>query len=397
MAEHLLVLNAGSSSLKFAAYTLANEVSAARFAGQVEGIGAATHFIARDAQGTRLAERQFEANAAIDHAGAVGLVIEWLERAMDGGIVTAVGHRVVHGGAHFAAPVRLDDSILAELRALVPLAPLHQPHNLAGIDAAMRHFPGVPQVVCFDTAFHRTQPWEAETFALPPRFFAAGIRRYGFHGLSYEYIARSIAAEDAALGAGRLVVAHLGNGASLCAIANGNSMATTMGFTALDGVPMGTRSGSIDPGLVLHMLDTLGMSAAEVAHLLYHDSGLKGMSGISQDVRAIKAAADAGNAAAGQALAHFAYRVRREIGALAAVLGGIDALVFTAGIGENACTLRAAITDGLAFLGIAIDPARNEANANEISPPGAPVRVLVRPTDEERMVALHTRTLLAAN
>jgi acetate kinase len=285
----------------------------------------------------------------------------------------------------------VDLGVMAELQELVALAPLHQPHNLAGIAAAARRFRGVPQVACFDTAFHRTQPFVADSFALPPEFHASGIRRYGFHGLSYEYIARRLASEDSRLGAGRLVVAHLGNGASLCAIAGGRAQGSTMGFTALDGVPMGTRCGQIDPGVVLYMIDTLGMTTAEVSRLLYSGAGLKGLSGISHDVREIEAT---GGEAAERALGYFAYRVRREIAALAAALGGIDALVFTAGIGENARGLRARICDGLGFLGIAVDPARNAANAPEISPQDAPIRVLVRRTDEERMIAEHTRHLL---
>jgi acetate kinase len=385
----LLVLNAGSSSLKFAAYTLESATPLERFAGQVEGLGAQARFTAHNAAGTTLASTVLPEPAS--HAQAVAAVIAWLEHALEGTRVAAVGHRVVHGGPHHAAPARIDAALLADLQALIPLAPLHQPHNLAGIDAAMAHFPGVPHIACFDTAYHRTQPWEAETFALPPRFYDQGIRRYGFHGLSYEFIARTLAAEHPALAAGRVIVAHLGNGASLCAMQSGRSIATTMGFTALDGVPMGTRSGSIDPGVILHMLDTLGMSTAEVARLLYSGSGLKGMSGISQDVREIEAA---GTEQARRALAHFAWRVRREIGALAATLGGLDALVFTAGIGEHSAPLRAAICDNLGFLGIALDPARNAAHAPVIS--AAATQVLVRHTDEERIMALHTLEALAA-
>ncbi len=286
----------------------------------------------------------------------------------------------------------IDLGVMAELQDLVPLAPLHQPHNLAGIAAAAKRFRGVPQVACFDTAFHRTQAWEAEAFALPPRLFEQGIRRYGFHGLSYEFVSRQLAAEDPVLGRGRLVIAHLGNGASLCAVAGGRSRATTMGFTALDGVPMGTRCGQLDPGAVLHMLGPMGMTHAEVTHLLYSESGLKGLSGVSQDVREIEAA---GTEAAERALAHFAFRVRREIGALAACIGGVDALVFTAGIGENARGLRARVCEGLQFLGIEVDAGRNAAGAAEISPPGARTRVLVRRTDEERMIAEHTLDLVA--
>lgn len=389
----VLVLNAGSSSLKFAAFEVVTQGLELRCAGQVEGIGAAPRFVAKGADAGVLVDRRWDGGGAPgSHAEALGVIIDWLDGgALQGRQVIALGHRVVHGGPDFAEPLLIDVHVMAELQALVPLAPLHQPHNLAGIAAAARRFRGVPQVACFDTAFHRTQAWEADTFALPPQFYAQGIRRYGFHGLSYEYIARSLAAEDAALGAGRLVVAHLGNGASLCAIAGGRSRATTMGFTALDGVPMGTRSGQIDPGVLLHLIDTLGMSTKEVTRLLYNDSGLKGLSGVSQDVREIEAA---GTEQAERALSHFAFRVRREIGALAATLGGIDALVFTAGIGENARALRARICDGLGFLGILLDAERNAANAREISAPGAAVRVLVRRTDEERMIAEHTLALV---
>ena len=390
VTDHILVLNAGSSSLKFAAYAITADTPAARFAGQVEGIGAVARFTARDADGGVLAERVLA--DVMGHDAAVGPVIDWLQAVIGAGRVAAVGHRVVHGGAEFAAPVRLNAAVRTALGALVALAPLHQPYNLAGIDAATARFPGVPQVACFDTAFHRTQPWEAETFALPPRFYDQGIRRYGFHGLSYEFIARALVAEHPDLAAGRVVVAHLGNGASLCAMRGGRSVATTMGFTALDGVAMGTRSGALDPGLVLHLIEAMGMTPGEVGHLLYHDSGLKGMSGVSQDVRQIEAA---GTLAAERALAHFAWRVRREIGALAACMGGLDALVFTAGIGEHAAGVRARICDGLEFLGIALDPARNAANAADIGAEGATARVLVRRTDEERMVARHTLDALA--
>ncbi len=403
MSGVILVLNAGSSSLKFAVFTLPAAAPdgtpargagtlEARFSGQVEGIGATPHLIARDAAGTRLLDERWAGGGAPEHhAAALGEIIRWLEGVLGGQPVIAVGHRVVHGGPDYAEPMLIDLGVMAELQDLVPLAPLHQPHNLSGIAAAARRFRGVPQVACFDTAFHRTQPFVADTFGLPPEFHARGIRRYGFHGLSYEYIARRIAAEDPALGAGRLVVAHLGNGASLCAIAGGRSQGSSMGFTALDGVPMGTRCGQLDPGVVLHMIDTLGMGTAEVTKLLYGNSGLKGLSGVSQDVREIEAA---GGEAAERALGYFAYRVRREIAALAASLGGIDALVFTAGIGENARALRGRICEGLGFMGIAIDTARNAANAPEISPPGSTVRVLVRRTDEERMIAEHTLAVI---
>ena len=390
----VLVLNAGSSSLKFAAFTATPAGPEPRFAGQVEGIGATPHLLVKNVAGQKITDCRWEGgDAPANHAEALGVIVRGLDEALRDEPVLAIGHRVVHGGTEFAAPMRIDDATLAALERLVPLAPLHQPHNLVGIRAAAEHFPGVPQVACFDTAFHRTQGWAAETFALPPRFYDQGIRRYGFHGLSYEYIARRIAAEDPKLGAGRLVAAHLGNGASLCAIEGGHSRASTMGFTALDGIPMGTRSGQIDPGVVLHMIDALGMTTAEVTRLLYNGSGLKGMSGVSQDVRQIEAA---GTEAAEHALEHFAFRVRREIGAMAASIGGIDALVFTAGIGENAHGMRARICAGLEFLGVTLDAVRNAASAAEVSVAGAAVKVLVRRTDEEGMIAGHTLDVLRA-
>lgn len=387
MNSIILVLNAGSSSLKFATYEAVGATLTQLHAGQVEGVGATPHFMARDANGQKVADELWpDGGAPADHAAALHVIINWLEGRLPGP-VGAIGHRVVHGGPDFSAPLLIDPGVTAELQALVPLAPLHQPHNLAGITAAAKRFPGVPQVACFDTAFHRTQPFVADTYGLPPQYHAQGIRRFGFHGLSYEYIAGRIAAEDPALAKGRLVVAHLGNGASLCAIANGRAQGSSMGFTAVDGVPMGTRCGQLDPGVVLHMLDSLGMTTADVTKLIYSNSGLKGMSGISHDVREIEAA---GTAAAEGALDYFAYRVRREIAALAAAMGGIDGLVFTAGIGENAPALRARICEGLGFLGIVLDPALNGANARAISSPGATLRVLVRRTDEERMIAEHT-------
>lgn len=387
----ILVLNAGSSSIKFEVFANAAPDPIALFRGQMEGIGAAPHFLAKDKAGAVLADRRWAgAEAPADHAAALGVLVGWLEaEALQGRPVAAIGHRVVHGGPDHAAPVLLDGPTLDALRALVPLAPLHQPHNIAGIEAVTAHYPGVPQVACFDTAFHRSHAWEADTFALPPDYYDRGIRRYGFHGLSYEYIAQCLAREHPALAEGRVVVAHLGNGSSLCAMRGGRSVDSTMGFTALDGVPMGTRSGQIDPGVLLHLLDADKLTPAQLSKLLYSESGLKGMSGVSQDVRDIEAAAAAGNGRAAGALSHYAWRVRREIGALAAAMGGIDALVFTAGIGENAASVRARICQGLDFLGITLDPARNDASHTDISSPAASVRVLVRRTDEELMIARH--------
>lgn len=391
MSDVILVVNAGSSSIKFKLYRVADGAPALLLAGAMSGIGSRPALSVTDGAGAVVDARGYAPGDVPDTAAAQHCVADWLRHHVGEAAITAVGHRVVHGGPAHAEPVRIDDAVLRRLESFVPLAPLHQLRNLDPIRVLRQRRPDLPQVACFDTAFHRTQAWEADTFALPPAFYAQGIRRYGFHGLSYEYIARSLAAEDAALGAGRLVVAHLGNGASLCAIAGGKSRATTMGFTALDGVPMGTRSGQIDPGVLLHLIDTLGMTTKEVTRLLYNDSGLKGLSGVSQDVREIEAA---GTEQAERALSHFAFRVRREIGAMAATLGGIDALVFTAGIGENARALRARICDGLGFLGIRLDADRNAANAREISAAGAAVRVLVRRTDEERMIAEHTLALV---
>ncbi|MDW8315205.1 MAG: acetate/propionate family kinase [Rhodovarius sp.] len=389
----VLVLNAGSSSLKCGLFEAAPDGGPRLLAGgQVEGLGGAARLALADAGGRALAARSRPAGAAVDHREALAALFALLPGLLGGRPVAIIGHRVVHGGVRFAAPVAVDEAVLAELEALVPLAPLHQPHNLAGIRAARALFPGIPQLACFDTAFHRTQPEEAERFALPERFFALGIRRYGFHGLSYAWIARRLQAEDPALAAGRVVVAHLGNGASLCALQGGVSQGSSMGFTALDGVPMGTRCGQLDPGVVLYMLDQLGMSSAEVARVLYHESGLKGLSGISHDVREIEAA---GGPAAERALGHFAYRVRREIGALAAALGGLDGLVFTGGIGEHAAGVRARICAGLEFLGVRLDPAANAAHAPEIGAPDAPVRVLLRRAGEEEMIALHALEWLA--
>ena len=391
MSDAVLVLNAGSSSIKFELFKVVGDHAETRLDGQMEGIGASPHLIARDMRRQVLADHRWPGPDVADHVTALVRIMESIGPAIADRRIIAVGHRVVHGGPDLADPMLVDDKAMETLRGLMPLAPLHQPHNIAGIEAAMRRFPGVPQIACFDTAFHRAHAWEADTFALPPEFYARGIRRYGFHGLSYEYISALLAAEDPALAAGRVVVAHLGNGSSLCAIHNGRSVDSTMGFTALDGVPMGTRCGQIDPGVLLHLMLTEKMDAADITGLLYGNAGLKGMSGISQDVRDLEKSSDP---RAAQALSYYAWRVRREIGALAAAMGGIDALVFTAGIGENARTLRGTICQGLDHLGIRIDPEANQANAPEISAAGSHTRVLVRATDEEAMIARHVLTLL---
>ena len=331
----VLTLNAGSSSLKVALYPATGERPLAT--GIVDRIGPDGVLRLKDAAGGDIARP----GDLSSHAGALQSVLDSLRAAFPGLSLAAIGHRVVHGGARHAAPVRIDAAILAELEALAPFAPLHQPHNLAGIHAAMAAFPGVPQVACFDTAFHRNHPWVNDTFALPREMYERGVRRYGFHGLSYDYIAGELARIAPGLAAGRVVVAHLGNGASACAIQNGRSVASTMGFSALDGLPMGTRCGQLDPGVMLWLMDQ-GMSAPEISDLLYKRSGLLGLSGISNDMRALEAS-DAPEAA--QAIDYFVFRLQREIGGLAASMGGIDALVFSGGIGENSALIRARVCE----------------------------------------------------
>lgn len=376
----VLTLNAGSSSLKLALYD--GESVLAR--GIADRIGA---------EGTlRLRVRDGDVpvtGSCRDHAAALAALIEGLRTALPGLDVRAVGHRVVHGGPDFAVPCRIDGDVMTALEALVPFAPLHQPHNIAGIRAALVAFPEAAQVACFDTAFHRGQGRVADTFALPADLYEQGIRRYGFHGLSYASIAATLSARFQGLAGGRVVVAHLGNGASLCAMRAGRSVATTMGFTALDGLPMGTRVGQIDPGAVLHLIRQ-GRTADQVEDLLYRQSGLLGLSGLSHDMRTLEAS---DTHAARLAIAHFTTRVQQGIGAMAAALGGLDALVFTAGIGENARGLRAAVVGGLGFLGLALDTARNSENASDISAVTARARTLVIATDEEAEIARATRAL----
>ncbi|WP_345121925.1 acetate/propionate family kinase, partial [Quisquiliibacterium transsilvanicum] len=337
-----------------------------------------------------------EAGAPRDVRAALGVVLEWLHENVRPLSVRAIGHRVVHGGAVHAAPVLVDDAVFGELEKLVPLAPLHEPHNLEGVRAARDRFPAVPQVACFDTAFHRGHAFADETFALPREFYDAGVRRYGFHGLSYEHVADRLAQLSPKAGRGRVIVAHLGSGASACAIRDGRSVASTMGFTALDGLVMGTRPGQIDPGVLLWLMTDRGMDAAAISDLLYKRSGLKGLSGISNDMRDLRAS-DA--PAAREAIEVFVARLLREVGALAAVLEGLDSLVFTAGIGENDAALRAHACARLRWLGVELDEAANARHGRDrdglISAPGSRVEVRVIPTDEERMIARHVQRVLA--
>jgi acetate kinase len=392
MPEAVLVLNAGSSSIKFSVYALgAADRLSLDSKGQVEGIGTRPHFVAEDAKGGPLRDEAFESTGSDGHAEAMRKLGAWLRERLADDRVVAAGHRVVHGGPDFATPVAIDAQVLARLERLVPLAPLHQPHNLAAIRAIRAHMPDLPQVACFDTAFHRRHPELADWFALPRRFYDEGIRRYGFHGLSYEYIANALPAVAPELAEGRVVIAHLGSGASMCAIKAGQSVDSTMGFTALDGLPMGTRCGALDPGVVLYLSRAHGMDMDAIERMLYHDCGLIGVSGISNDMRDLLASDDP---RAAQAIDLFVWRICRELGALTAVLGGLDGFVFTAGIGERSPEIRTQVCARAAWLGIELDEAANRAGGPRISTPGSPVAVYAIPTDEERMIARHTLAVL---
>jgi acetate kinase len=385
----IAVLNAGSSSIKFALYDAASE-GLALFRGQIEEIGLAPHLSATDDKGTVVAERNW-GKAALDHQAATAEILKLGQELLRGRPVQAFGHRVVHGGTTFAAPVRVDADVMTRLAALVPLAPLHQPHNLAPIDYIARTAPHLPQVACFDTAFHCTQPAFAQQFALPREITVSGVRRYGFHGLSYDFIVSRLREIAPDLAQSRLIIAHLGNGASLCAVHDGKSVATTMGFTALDGLVMGTRAGSLDPGVLLYLLQERGLDAHALEDLLYRKSGLLGVSGISSDMRALRQSTAP---AAAEAIALFVYRIVREIGSLAAALGGLDGLVFTAGIGEHDAATRAEVAAGCRWLGMELDAARNRRGDGRISTDGSTVSAWVVPTDEERMIARYTRETL---
>ena len=387
----VLVLNAGSSSLKFEVFDLAPAGLQCFLRGQIEGIGNHAHFKVKDGDGRALHDASFSGDAISSQHTALVWLLAWLRAHMVGKHLVAVGHRVVHGGTQFAQPVRVDADVLHQLEALVPLAPLHQPHNLAPIRSLLAERSELPQVACFDTAFHHGQPPEAQMFALPWRFYEDGVRRYGFHGLSYEYIARTATAQVPALAAGRTVVAHLGNGVSLCALIDGKSVATTMGFTALDGCPMGTRCGSLDAGVVIHLARAYGMSIDAIESMLYRDSGLLGLSGISSDMQELLESSASG---ARRAVDYFVYQLAREVASMAAAMGGMDALVFTAGIGENSPQIRQAVCERLAWMGVHIDGQANAKGATQISAANSPVSVWRIPTNEEQMIAEHTCEVL---
>jgi acetate kinase len=391
--DAILVINAGSSSLKFQVFGIEGGDLIRRLRGQIDGIGVRPRLRAADGEGIELVDRSYDVGEVADVPAALAELRGWL-RTREGLAVRAIGHRVVHGGPDHARPVLVDAAVLARLAGYEALAPLHQPSNLAPIRLAMEIDPTVPQVACFDTAFHRGHANHADCYALPRALYDAGVRRYGFHGLSYEYIAERLPAVAPEVADGRVIVAHLGSGASMCALHIGRSVESTMGFTALDGLPMGTRPGQLDPGVVLHLIDQHGMSVQEVTDLLYRRSGLKGLSGISSDMRDLLASDDPG---AAYAIEHFVYRCGLLAGQLAAALGGLDAFVFTAGVGENAAPIRARIAERLGWLGAVLDVEANGAGAMCVSRPESRIALLVVPTDEELMIARHTLALVGTS
>jgi acetate kinase len=390
----MLVLNAGSSSIKFAVYH-ANDQQLDRLVhGEIEGVGTAPRFHAQDATGAEVDAKLWVDGAKLPVAGLIAALIDWIDDRFRRGKLLAAGHRVVLGGLDHTAPALIDTALLDRLRALIPLAPIHQPRNLEPIEALAKLHPNLKQVACFDTAFHRTMPKVAQLYGVPHKLTAAGAQRYGFHGISYEYIARILPEIDERAAKGRTVVAHLGSGASMCALVGGRSVATTMGFSPLSGLVMGTRPGDLDPGLVLWLMQAKSMTLEDVENMLYHDCGLKGVSGLSGDLRDLLVSDDP---QAKLAIDLFVYRVCWELGALAAAARGLDALVFTAGIGENARTVREAICRRAAWLGIELDRAANQRGQQRISTAASSVSVFVIPTDEELMIATHTLALAAAS
>jgi acetate kinase len=392
MGDAIGVLNAGSSSLKFSLFAeeAGRPILVAR--GQAEGIYTSPRFVAKDGHGEPLDEKRWGPGTSLGHDGALEYLVAFLRDRLAQHRLIGVGHRVVHGGREYVKPVRVNESIVAALEQYVPLAPLHQPHNLAPIKTLLQRMPELPQVACFDTSFHRAQAPVAQAFALPASITDRGVLRYGFHGLSYEYIASVLPERSERAAHGKTVVLHLGNGASMCAMAGGRSIASTMGFTAADGLPMGTRCGNLDPGVVLYLMDSLGMDARAIEKLIYQESGLLGVSGISSDMRVLLAS-DESRAKAAVDL--FVYRIGRELGSLAAALGGLDAIVFTAGIGENSALLRERVCKDASWLGIALDAGANDRQDARISARGSRVEAWVIPTNEELMIARHARALVA--
>ncbi len=392
MNQGILTINAGSSSIKFALFPLAQVISPdAEVSGQIDGIGtAATRMVARNGAGEKIADQNIPGEQ-VSHDQAFDALLHWFLASHSGWEIVAVGHRVVHGGERYSKPTLIDDTVLAHLSSFFPLAPLHEPHNVAGIKALQALLPNVPQVACFDTAFHRSQPDVAQVFGLPRALTAEGIKRYGFHGLSYEFIARALP-QHSHRANGRVVVAHLGNGASMAAMVNRKCVATTLGFSTIDGLLMGTRCGNLDPGVILHLMDTKGYTVKDMTRILYKESGLLGVSGISQDMRTLLAS---DKPEAHEAVDLFCYRIVRELGSLVAAAGGIDALVFTGGIGEHAAEVRRRVGMQCDWLGIRVNPEANARHDVVISAGNSSVDVLVIPTNEEWMMAHHAQTLLA--
>jgi len=394
MGDAIGVLNAGSSSIKFSLFAEEAGRPTLVARGQAEGLYTSPRFVAKNADGQVLDEKTWPADVSLGHDGALEYLVGFLRDRLAQHRLVGVGHRVVHGGREYMKPVRVDAGLVAALEKYVPLAPLHQPHNLAPIKALLARMPKLPQIACFDTSFHRAQPPVAQAFALPASITERGVLRYGFHGLSYEYIASVLPERSSRAAQGKTIVLHLGNGASMCAMEAGRSVASTMGFTAADGLPMGTRCGNLDPGVVLYLIDSLGMDARAIEKLIYQESGLLGVSGISSDMRALLAS-DAPRAKAAVDL--FIYRIGRELGSLAAALGGLDAIVFTAGIGENSAVLRERVCSDAAWLGVALDSEANARADASISAPASRVEVWVLPTNEELMIARHARAVIEAD
>ena len=392
MSRGILTINAGSSSIKFALFPLDHPISPiAEVSGQIDGIGAEeTKMVAKNRAGERITD-QILSGERVSHAQAFDALLKWFTATYTGWEIAAVGHRVVHGGDRYSQPTAIDAQVLAHLTGFTPLAPLHQPHNVAGIVALQTLLPNVPQVACFDTAFHRSQPEVAQMFGLPRAITAEGVKRYGFHGLSYEFIARALP-QHSSRADGRVIVAHLGNGASMAAMVNRKCVATTLGFSTIDGLMMGTRCGNLDPGVVLHLMETKGLSVKDMTQMLYKESGLLGVSGISQDMRTLLAS---DKPEAEEAVNLFCYRIVRELGSLVAAAGGLDALVFTGGIGEHAAEVRRRVCEQSEWLGIRLDPEANARHDIVISAGDSSVDVLVIPTNEEWMMAHHAQTLLA--
>lgn len=390
MQQSIATLNAGSSSIKFSVFDEDGSALRRVLAGSIRGLNGSPRFIATDGDGGELEKKEWKKGTVLSHEDAMAFLFETLPPRLLGHNVRVVGHRVVHGGQHYTAPVRVDADVLDTLEALVPLAPLHQPNNLAPIRTLLSAAPGLQQIACFDTDFHQTQTPVERAFALPPSITSQGVRRYGFHGISYQYIASVMMQHDLTL-SGRVVVLHLGNGASMCAMRDGRSVSSTMGFTPLDGLPMGTRSGALDPGVMLHLMTELRMDVKQVQHLLYRESGLLGVSGISGDMRTLEESDAPG---AKDAIDLFVHAIKREMGKLAATLGGLDGIVFTAGIGENSVLIRERVCRDAAWLGVELDDAANRAGESRISTASSPVCAWVIPTDEEAVIAEQTRAMI---